>query len=60
MIVNKQPKFMWLEMSSFKDMKDYENELKALGWCVECQGYGQDHQDGSDCQECKGTGKLLI
>jgi len=48
----------WLEVSSFADIADYEQELKDLGICVSCQGHGQDFEDGSNCADCKGTGKL--
>jgi DnaJ-class molecular chaperone len=46
-----------IEAMSEEDHKKYEEELCALGWCLECQGYGQDHGDGSPCQKCNGTGK---
>ena len=39
------------------DKEKYEEELKNLGWCLECQGYGQDWDDGSACKNCNGTGK---
>lgn len=47
-----------IECSTPEDFKQYEEELKALGWCLSCQGYGQDHGDGSSCKECNGTGKV--
>lgn len=39
------------------DPQEYEEELHSLGWCLDCQGYGQDWGDGSPCQNCNGTGK---
>jgi hypothetical protein len=36
----------------------YEKELRRLGWCIDCQGYGQDWEDGSNCKNCNGTGKF--
>ena len=36
--------------------RKYEDELKRLGWCLMCQGYGQSWEDGSACGECLGTG----
>lgn len=40
-----------------KFFEEYRDELKSLGWCIECQGYGQNPSDGSVCVECNGTGK---
>jgi DnaJ-class molecular chaperone len=48
---------LWLEVSSFANIEDYEQEMKDRGICIECQGYGQDWEDGSQCNDCKGTGK---
>lgn len=39
------------------DSQEYEKELCSLGWCLDCQGYGQDLSNGSPCQNCNGTGK---
>jgi len=40
------------------DSKEYEKDLRNLGWCLECQGYGQSWDDGSPCIHCNGTGKF--
>jgi hypothetical protein len=36
--------------------KKYEADLKKLGWCLDCQGYGQSWEDGSECTKCTGIG----
>lgn len=40
------------------DSEEYKKELQRLGWCFECQGYGQSWNDGSLCLNCNGTGKF--
>ena len=49
-----------LEFQEHIDDGEYEKELRRLGWCLTCQGYGQDYGDGSPCQDCDGTGKHTI
>jgi DnaJ-class molecular chaperone len=42
------------------DSKEYEKELRRLGWCIPCQGYGQSWDDGSVCVHCNSTGRTPI
>jgi hypothetical protein len=39
------------------DVAKYEKELRAAGWCLPCQGYGQNWDDGLPCSSCGGTGR---
>lgn len=39
--------------------KKYEEELRKLGWCIPCQGYGQNWEDGYSCKGCNGTGETI-
>jgi DnaJ-class molecular chaperone len=47
-----------LEVEKHIDDGEYEKELRRLGWCLSCQGYGQNMGDGSPCKACQGTGKI--
>jgi DnaJ-class molecular chaperone len=48
-----------LVITEYIDNGEYEKELRRLGWCIDCQGYGQDYGDGSPCKKCSGTGKCF-
>jgi len=47
------------EITKHIDDGSYEKELRRLGWCIDCEGYGQDRGEPPlDCKNCNGTGKF--
>lgn len=55
----KQAQWEWHQKDPADDAA-YEKLLRELGWCLSCQGYGQDwgSEEGADCEVCQGTGKI--
>lgn len=52
----------WTEIT-FQDPNDnikYINLLISRDECISCQGFGQDHGTGHNCDDCIGTGKYSI
>lgn len=51
---------LWNDISSStkEDFENYEKDLRDLGWCLSCQGYGQNGSNSLACSTCKGTGKF--
>lgn len=40
------------------EFERYTEKLKALGWCLECQGMGQvPEEDDPTCPSCHDSGK---